>query len=127
MTSFLVLTNKFPLILAYTALALLPDCTEGFSSSTIVICKNFGIFYFPFSQVSSNSFIISFSFFPELMISTPSISMLQIHKPWVPYQLPTFKLPTIIYNRSLVISVNDAKYIHLLSIFLTLSNFSYCN
>ena len=44
------------------------------------------------------------------------------------YQLNAFKIPKMVYYNhiSRMISVNDAKYIHLLPIFCTFQSFSYC-
>ena len=115
-TSFQVLVNKVPL------LELLQLCLfwlyEGSSSYILVVFKNFLVFYFPFSTSSHNNSAFLFS---EISSNCCSIFGVITCKLWVYHGLNVFKLTVMVYcNRiSLIILINDAKYIHILPIILT--------
>ena len=91
-----------PQLQTCTALVLTVDFTEGSYSSNIVIFNNFLVFNFPF-----------FKHFPVIIDVV-------LH-----YQLNAFKNPKLVYfnHRSLMISVNDAKYIYFLPIFRTFRSY----
>ena len=95
----------------------------GSCLSLIVICKDFLGFYFPFSQVSLNSNFILL--FPEIGDKCSSIFDIVTHKTWVCHRLNVFKLPRMFCSnhRSLMISVDDLKNIHLRSTFSTFEFF----
>ena len=97
-----------------TALFLSADYTEFSCSSNIVIFDNFLVFNFPIFQFRT---IISSS------LDTSS-SIFDV----VTNRLNAFKIPRIAYynHMSLMISGNDAKYIHLFPIFCTFQRSSYC-
>ena len=98
----------FPQLHTWTALILSDDCTEGYCSSNTVIFDNFLVFNCPFS-ISNFLFLLPKYF---------SIFDCCNH-----HRLNAFKTPRMAYycQRSLIISVNDAKYIQLLPIFWVLS------
>ena len=90
-------------------------CTEGSGSSTLVISYS-SYFLKPFSHlfsffsVSNNNLLF---LFPEVGDSYCSIFDAIIYKSWVYYRLNGVKLTGMVYYscKSLVILVNDAKYI----------------
>ena len=103
------------------------DCNEGSGSSTLVVSENILVFYCPFFQFPT---IIFLSFFLKLVIYVPtgryfvrccSIFGVLIQKWCVYYRLNGSKLTSMVYyNRStLMILVNNAKYIHFQPIFST--------
>ena len=105
----------FPQLQIYTTLVPSADCTEGSCSSNILISNNFLVFNFPFFLISIISFFLG-------------MYSLLVFDVVLHYQLNAFKIPKMVqYNHiSLMISVNNAKYIHLLPIFHFFQSFSYC-
>ena len=91
-----------------TSLALPADCPEDSSSSTVVIFDNFLLSFFK----GSNNFLF---LFPEIGNKYSSIFDVVTHKTWVCHQLNAFKFSRMVHynHRSLMILVNDAKYIYL--------------
>ena len=103
----------FPQLQTCTALVLSADCTECYCSSNIVIFEVFLIFNFPFFQfwtIASSLFLGKYYSIFDVVTSI------------------AFNIHRIVYynHRCLMISVNNAKHIHLLPIFSTFQGSSYC-
>ena len=99
------------------------DCTKGFCSSNIVVIfDNFLIFNFPFFKFQT---LVFYSFFLNKYFSIFNVLTQTL---WVYHRLSVFRIAKMVYynHRSLMISVNDARYIHLLPIFSTFQSSSYC-
>ena len=100
--------NTSVLLQTCTSLVLPADCPEDSSSSTVVIFDNFLLSFF---KGSNNSLFL----FPEIGNKYSSIFDVVTHKAWVCHQVNAFKFSRMVHynHRSLMILVNDAKYIYL--------------
>lgn len=104
-----------------TAQVLPADYIEWSCSSTFLICWQLFNFPVSFFSISSNNFLLLFTsigngYFPVFGAAT--------HKLWVCHRLNVSKLPRMVcnYQSSLMILINIANYVHVLSICTTSSS-----
>ena len=114
--------SQFPgfgiLRLYQTCTALPADCSECSCPSILVTFENCIVFLFHFLQVQT------LILFPWIGDKCFSIFDAVTNTLWVSHRINISKLPRMVYynHRSLMILVNDAKYIHILPTFSTSSS-----